>query len=600
MRTLRLATASLLAAALALAGCGKQDPDQPLAFAPAATPWLLANLEPVPQQALDGWWKNAEQMLGVYGRALDSAIADIEARDPDATAARVARALREELRGKFDRAGWESLGFTGQARSAVYGIGLVPVLRMELGDADAFRAFIARVEARAGAKMATAEIAGQPYWTLGADSGPAMAVMAIQGKHLVLTVAPSKPSEALLRLLLGLDRPANNALDAGTLAAFNKARDYLPYGSGYIDTVLLTAAMTGERSFIEQEFLRAAGADPAANIASPACKAEFGALAAAVPKLSFGYAAMDAKSMDLRYAIETSAEHGKGLAGLSAEVPGLTGTGSGLLDVGFGLDLDAFAGFINVRAGQLAAAPFACEALVPLNAQIAKLNTELANPAVFMAGAAVSGLNLSLSRIELPEGATPVVQGKLAIASDNPASLLSMAGGFLPQLAALDLKPGADPVAMPAGLLPPDAPPAHIAVGDRAIALSFGAGEESALAAFASAKSGNPAPLMHYGVDSRGLTVFLDAVAKATQAQVVAAEAAAALAQSPDESGGDAGDAAPGSDAADAAGDLAELREAADLFQSMQGAYAESIERMDFALYATERGLEAHYVIRLK
>jgi hypothetical protein len=32
----------------------------------------------------------------------------------------------------------------------------------------------------------------------------------------------------------------------------------------------------------------------------------------------------------------------------------------------------------------------------------------------------------------------------------------------------------------------------------------------------------------------------------------------------------------------------------------MQGSYAESIERVDFALYATTRGLEAHYVIRLK
>jgi hypothetical protein len=599
MRMHRLAAASLLAAALALAGCGKQDPDQPLAFAPADTPWLLANLEPVPQQSLDGWWKNSEQMLGVYGRVLDSAIADIEAGDPDGTAARVAKALREELRGKFDRAGWEGLGFTGQARSAVYGIGLVPVMRMELGDADAFRAFIARVESRAGAKMASAEIGGQAYWSLGGDSGPAMALMAIQGNHLVITVAPSKPSEALLRLLLGIDRPASNALDAGTLAAFNKERDYLPYGSGYLDTVRLAAAMTGERSFIEQEFLRAAGADVTASIASPACKAEFGALAAAVPRLSFGYAAMDAKSMDLRYAIETAPEHGKGLAGIAAEVPGLTGSGSGLLDVGFGLDLDAFAGFINLRAGKLAAAPFQCEALVPLNDEIAKLNAELANPAVFMAGAAISGFNLSLSRIELPEGATPVVQGKLAIASDNPASLLSMAGGFLPQLATLDLKPGAAPVAMPAGLLPPDAPPAHVAVGDKAIALSLGAGEEASLAAFASAKSGTPAPLMHYGVDARGLKVFLDAVGKATKDQLAAAEAAAAVAQAPadaeSEAGSDGAEATP-----DPATDLDELREAADLFESMQGAYAESIERIDFALFATERGLEAHYVIRLK
>ena len=596
MRLRPILALSALAAALALAGCGKKaDTDQPLAYAPADSVFLLGNLEPVPDAAIDAWWKNAEQMLTVYDRAIDTALSELEGESPDATATRVAKALREELRGKFDRKGWESLGFTGTARSAIYAIGLVPVARMELGDPDAFRAFIARVESRAGGKLAEAEVAGQKYWTLGGADGKAMGVAAIQGRHLVLTLAPASPSEGLLRQLLGIDRPAQDAVSAGTLTAFNDARGYLPYGSGYLDSVRLAAALTGERSAIEQEFLRALGVDPAETTTTPECKAEFGALAAAVPKLAFGYAALDAKSMDIRYVVETSAEHGKGLAGLSADVPGLDGRGDGMLDLGFGLDLDAFAGFVNLRAAKVAESPFRCAALAGLNDDIAKLNADLANPAVFMAGAAVSGLNLSLSRFEMPEGGTPVLQGKVAIGSDNPASLLSMAGGFLPQLASLNLQPGAAPVAMPAGLLPPDAPPAHVALSDKALAISLGAGEEAGLAAFAAAAAGKPAPLLHYGVDSRGLVAFMDAMARTSEAQLAAAEAAAAA------GGTDAdGDGQPDGDAESDAADIAELREAVDLFKSMQGAYAASIDRVDFALFATERGLEAHYVLKLK
>lgn len=597
MRMRPFLAVSALAAALALAGCGsKADRDHPLAFAPADSAFLLANIDPVPDAALDAWWKNAGQMMSLYDRLFDDALADIEAGDDDAAAVAVARALREELRGKFNRAGWESLGFTAAARSAVYGIGLVPVVRMELGDPDAFRAFVGRVEARAGAKMPETEAAGQKYWTISGGDAKAGLLLAIQGRHLLLTVAPAAPSEGLVKQLLGIERPASDALSAGTLEAFNEERGWLPYGSGYLDSVRIAAALTSGFGPVEQEFLRALGIDPSSIASTPECKAEFGALAAAVPRLSFGYAALEPKTMDMRYVIETAPEHGKGLAGLAADVPGLDGRGDGMLDFGFGLDLDAFAGFVNLRAGKVAESPFRCAALADLNDDIAKMNAELANPAVFMAGAAVSGLNLTLSKLELPDAGTPVLAGKIAISSDNPASLLSMAGGFVPQLASLDLQPGAAPVALPAGLLPPDAPPAHVALSDRALAISIGAGEEAGLAAFAGASPGKPAPLLHYGVDSRGLVLFMDAMATASEAQLEAAEARAAMGQPEDADG----DGQPDADAADAADDVAELREAVDLFKSMQGAYIDSIDRVDFALYATERGLEAHYALRLK
>jgi len=591
MRLIRNASFALFAVMIGVAGCSKKkDPDQPLAFAPADTVFLAGNLEALPEAAIDGWWVNAAQMLPIYENSIDSTLANLDAKDPGSVPAKVLRALREELRGKFNRAGWQSLGFGSNSSTAIYAIGLVPVLRMELGDADAFRALVARIEAKSGTKLDIREVAGQSYWRMLGDDSKAAVVMAVQGQHLVVTLAPAEPSEALLRQLLGIDRPSSNALESGTLAKFNDETKFLPYGSGYIDFVRLAAALTGERSPIEQEFLRALGVDAAATAVSPACRTEYAALAAAVPRLSYGYGALDAKSMDLRYRLEVAPAQGKALAGLSADVPGLDGSGEGLFDFGFALDLDAFAGFVNLRAAALAAAPFECESLRELNAGVAKINADLANPAVFMAGAAVNGFYLSLSQLELPEGGAPVVQGKLAVGSDNPQSLLSMAGGFLPQLSALNLQVGAAPVALPAGLLPPTAPPAHVVLAKNALAISLGQGEEAGLAAFASAPAGDPSPLLYYGVDSRGMKVFLEALRRASEASLATAAAAQ-------------GDAQGGSDAqtaAEAGADLEELRNAVAILQAVEDSYAESMDRVDFSVYATLQGIEARYVIDLK
>lgn len=593
MRIRHLLPLTALASALILSGCGSdQDQGQPLAYAPADTPWLMANAEPLPAAAVDAWWKNAQQMAPFYERALDSALADIERKDPDAVSTKALRAVRDELRGKYSPEGWKSLGFTSEARSAVYGIGLVPVLRMELGDPAAFRAFIGRVEAKTGTTLGTGEVGGQSYWKISGDDGKAMIVAAIQGQQLVVTIAPAQPSEALLRSLLGVDRPASSALDAGLLAKFDDERDYLPYGSGWIDSQRLAALLTGERSPIEKEFLTALGVEPGDTAVSPACKTEFAALAAALPRVSFGYRGLDAKSMDIHYALEVAPEHGKALSALAADVPGLDGRGEGMLDVGFGLDLDAFAGFVNARAAKIAESPFQCEALLPLNAEIEKANTELANPAVFMAGAALSGIYASLTEFQMGDGA-PTFKGKVALGSDNPLSLLQMAGGFMPQLASLDLKAGAAPVSLPAGMLPPTLPPAFVAVSDKALALSIGEGEEASLAAFAAAAPGKPSPLLHYGFDSRGMAAFIDGMRKGAQAALAQAEARAAMSGESSDDGESTEDGEP-------ADDLAELREAVATFDAMQGGYAEMVERVDVAVYATERGIEARYVLKLK
>src|SRR5690606_27961953 len=136
---------------------------------------------------------------------------------------------------------WAELGVRQDARVAFYGVGILPVLRMELGNVDAFRATIARIEQKAGAKMPVTRFGEMEAWIFGDKD--VQAVMAIEGGHLVLAMMPAKADESMQRRVLGLDRPRESLAGSDALAAFNTARGYLPYGSGWVDTRRLVAVI---------------------------------------------------------------------------------------------------------------------------------------------------------------------------------------------------------------------------------------------------------------------------------------------------------------------------------------------------------------------
>lgn len=598
----RLILSAVIAAAFFMASCGKDQPTDPLAFAPAETPYLLGNLEPVPAAAVDLWMKNAEQMMPMYEKMLDGAVAQMESETPDALGVRVLKAMRDEFKGKFNRAGMESFGFSMESRSAVYGIGLIPVMRVELGNPDAFKALVTRVETKVGEKLAVAKVGDQEYWAAGSADGKVQLVAALQGKHLVLTIAPKTVDEAVMKQLLGLELPKESAMDADLLGKFNKERGYLPYGSGYVDSAKLIAVMFGPRSPTEQAFLDAMGEkNPAADV-SAVCKSEAQSIAAQVPRLSFGYTKLEAKDMDLKYVLETAPAVGTELSKLAVSVPGLNGHGAGMLDIGLGLDLNALVSFVNAKAAAVAAAPYQCESLKSLNDSFAEARTGMSNPGIFMVASAIKGFNASLSKFEMPEGAPPVVEGKIALASDNPQSLMAMAGNFAPQFATLGVQPNQAPVALPMDAMPPGTPPTFIAMSDKALGLAIGEGQQASLQAFISAKSDQASPLLHYGVDGAGMTTFLDLMVKQSESQLAMAEAmqgsAAEAGQSP-EDGADATDGADDS-AATEASKLAEMRTALDSMKAMRDVYSKALARVDVAVYATPRGIEMVYAMKMK
>src|SRR5690606_13094143 len=166
-----------------------------------------------------------------------------------------------------------------------------------------------------------------------------------QGTHLVLALMPGKADATLQRRVLGLERPAVSIADSGALADFNQARGYLPHGSGWIDTRRIVALAGVDEGVAT--IARAAGAEPPTLDAT--CRAEFDAIAAKAPRLSFGYTALDGQRMAMHSRIDLEPALAQALVALETRTPGGM-TGDALFDFGIALPVLGLRDFFLAQA----------------------------------------------------------------------------------------------------------------------------------------------------------------------------------------------------------------------------------------------------------
>ncbi|MCJ7815023.1 MAG: hypothetical protein MUP31_03130 [Xanthomonadales bacterium] len=118
MKNTRL-TLFALFALLAVAGCGNNgepgntstssSSNELLSYVPADTPYVVANLEPVPEDVLDTFLARLQPVLDTMQSQLTDARGALEAQQDD-PGARFAHALLMEFDGKLSRPGLESMG----------------------------------------------------------------------------------------------------------------------------------------------------------------------------------------------------------------------------------------------------------------------------------------------------------------------------------------------------------------------------------------------------------------------------------------------------------------------------------------------------------
>jgi hypothetical protein len=482
--------ACLLFSTAILVACGESPPgsEPPLAYAPADTPYAYANLEPPPQEMID--W-SARQMRMAMPPVIDMYERLLKKKLLGERETKILDAVLAELRGRDTFEKLREIGYKPDARMAFYGVGMIPVLRIELADPAAFKAMVARIENKVGEKIPTGKTGEQEYWKFG-DAELEIAV-AVQDAQLVATLWHPATNDAVKQLLLGLTRPAQNLFAAGTLQAIAKKYNYSPYGIGYIDFAALNERLTTAPTGADLEVAKAMRLPTGAVENDPVCIAETKALVRKFPRLVGGTEPHSPLQVRVAAQLETDPALAQALMAAFTPAPGTGAPAEGLIDISLATPLLKLKDFWIKQADAVAANPYACPQFAGLNTKFADMRQHLGTtiPPPF---SDMTGVRLTLDRIE-PRGATaPDVAGKLLLGSNNPLAAIGLAQMAVPQLKDLKIAADGKPVALPS-LLPASMqlPPLSLAMTDKAIALAAGTGEDATLGAyFAAAPSATP------------------------------------------------------------------------------------------------------------
>ncbi|MFC5579556.1 hypothetical protein [Rhodanobacter terrae] len=484
--TMRYAALGL--AGVMLAACGHKNKDAPLAFVPADTPYVVANLEIMDDSARQALLPQADAQLPSNLAQLDAAADRLAAKDPDG--ARLLRALRAEFNGKTVETFAQSAGLDLKGHLALYGLGLAPVLRFELSDPRAFEGFISRLETAYGKKLDLADVDKQSYRKYAFASSGTELILAMVGKQAVAALLPADASPALLRQALGLDRPQKNLQDDGRLATLAKAKGYQPWLVGELDlTRALPLALGGKDPLIgailkaRAEAESAKTGEPVANQlqTSPSCVTDAARIAARVPTLSFGYTQLDPKHQNVRFDVALADDIGKAFSGLKVELPGLGGAGTAPFDLSLALPVAQMRTFWSSQADAVVAKPFACPSLIDLNDSFAKLGPAMQKAAIPPFGDML-GLRIALDSLAPGQNAgAPTFSGRIVLGTNNPAGLFAMGQMMVPALARLKLAGDGKPLPLPKDMTSMLGQPGWLAMSDKALALGVGAGEDGKL-----------------------------------------------------------------------------------------------------------------------
>ena len=532
-----------------LAACSSKDDETPqqglaaigqadevLKFVPADTPFAFASLAAMPDDVLDKLEANSDSMFSAYETVIKETLKTMAAEgelEDDEDSAKVI-ALLGELTGMMRSDRLREAGVPRSPRTAIYGVGMLPVVRMGLADTDAFDAKMTELAEKVDAEFSTGNVDGQAYRYVGDEE--ARLVIAIIGEQAVASLVPSGLSDEQLKSVLGLTPPTRSLADTGALQQLAERYNFGPYALGFLDIERLVATFLDPSTGVDAELLAMMEYDSAEL--SDICREEIREASGIVPRIVSGYNDVTTSKLTTNTVLEMRDDIAAGLMTLSSPVPGMGMDHGGFASFGMSLDLLAAREFYEARLDALEADPFKCEYFAEVQAGVAQGRQALNQPMPPI----VYGFNGFLAVIDdigeidfATQQPPRDVDARLLVANDNAEGLLAMGTMFSPELAALNLQADGKPIEL-------DLPPftsqfdeAFVAMTQNTLGVAVGADSEKGLSDLLGAPVANPPPFMSMSIDGARyydlMAQVIDAGAASGDEEEVSAEMQVAMSQ---------------------------------------------------------------------
>lgn len=403
-----------------------------LKYIPADSPYFMATREAMPEQDAFDRYQRMQPKASIES-SLDELRETLPEIDDEVmhSLMTVLIAMSDELVDVETLDDVHALGLKMNPQAALYGLGVLPVLRMQLQDEDAFRETLQRILTKADINLSTATTNDTEYWVL-TPEGPVKAILAIDDQQLLVSVVPQNASDELLAQVLGNTLPDSSIGDTDALAELEKRHGFTPYGAGKIDSSRLLNELSTPTHSGTQALMEAVDAE---QLDLSACQADIDRITNRFPGLVMGSRENDLDRMEMNLILETDEDIVSDLRTLTTQVPGL-GSTEGMASYGLGLNMPLLVQTVQKYAQEVRQNPFSCDELQDLNSSWNEINMAINNPITMMIGQSLSGFRARINSLTMTDG-EPTMTGLLTLASQNPLSLLSAASSFAPELGTL-------------------------------------------------------------------------------------------------------------------------------------------------------------------
>jgi len=489
----------------ATADAAKRKAKDLLQYIPADSPYVFAFTKPFPDKLADKFDPLVDQTLGAYRKIinyeLSKELVEMSADEDSAIEALRLQDTMEELLSLMSVQGLRDAGVGRGSLMAIYGDGVLPVLRIALTDSDAFGEALERIEAKAGETMPMATIGRESYRYFDADK--MRVVIAMIGKDAVLALVPATYSEDRLEQTLGLSKPRNNLARSKDLGKIAKEYGFTDHLISYVDVERIAGAFLGDTDGRNAELLAALEYDPSA--VSDTCRAEFAQLAGVAPRIVMGYTEVGTAALRTSMVFELRDDIAAGLAAVPTAVAGLGPDLGGLFSFGFSMDPLAMRNFYEARLDAMEAEPFECEHLAELQSGVAKGREALAQPlppVVYSFRGMLANIT-GLEGMDIATDTPPTsVDASLLFAIDNAQDLVTMAAMMSPEIAALNLLPDGKAKKLDLPQIATVAQEAFAALSDSGLSVSLGEGSEQNVEAMLEADVDESKPFVSMSMDA--------------------------------------------------------------------------------------------------
>ncbi|TVL20781.1 hypothetical protein AYI92_07380 [Shewanella xiamenensis] len=370
----------------------------------------------------------------------------------------------------------KTFGLPNEIKPYFYTLGVVPVLKTDINQIDAFWAVLDKAEQESGYTHEKRTLAGIDYraYSFAEEGSTDKADLLFAHKDGILTVTFSASSiePEVLEMALGLKKPAQSLAASGMLQEIIKTHGFMDDSISFINHVEIVKAITSQdgnmlakqlTKFLAEE---SQGEDPLAQIRTPECRTELTAIAANWPRTVGGLTAFTSTEKESHMAASFVIES-KNQAILTALqkmrgfIPAhLADINSTIFSMGLGIDVNEVAPSLTAIWDDLQKPQLTCAPLAELQAELSQQSPAMLGMFTGMANG-VKGLSVSLLDYKMSsqdqEPKLESLDALISLTADNPSMLFNMVKPFAPMLAELQVADNGEPTDLsPLLMLPPE------------------------------------------------------------------------------------------------------------------------------------------------